>query len=84
MYRERVTDFRVKLRFDEIDRDTRYAFLRGDIVEVDLVGDPPGMMAVQDLVIAGTDLYLDYDEYEITEEEPTVVAEFARVFREKA
>ena len=66
MYRERQ-NFKVKLKYDEIDRDTRYAYLRGDIVEVDLVGDPPGIMSVQDLVIADTNIYLGHKDYEIVD-----------------
>lgn len=72
MYRERVEDFRMKLKYDEIDRETRFAFLRGDVVEVDWVGDPPGIMAVQDTVIAGTNIYLDHKNSEIVDDEPTV------------
>jgi hypothetical protein len=83
MYREKETTFRVKLKYDEIDRDTRFAFLRGDIVEVDVVGDEPEQaMGVQWLEIHGTEITLDWKDYEITEEMPTVVADTARVFRE--
>ncbi len=71
MYRKHVTDFRMRLKFDRIDRKSRFAFLTGDVVEVDLVGDPPGPYAVQEPVIAGTDLYLDHKDAEMTRDEPT-------------
>lgn len=65
MYRERL-NFKVKLKYDQIDRETRYAYLRGDIVEVDDVGDPPDtIMGVSSLVIADTNVYLDWDDYDI-------------------
>lgn len=70
-FRER-RPYKVRLKYDEYigpwDKPEP-DYKRGDVVEVDLVGDPHGIMAVQWLVIAGTDHPLDWDECEILEED---------------
>lgn len=73
-------NFKVQLRYtqkemvlsaepDEDPNRTPREWKAGEIVEVDLVGDPPGIMAVQDLVISGTNHFLSYDEYYILDDE---------------
>lgn len=65
-YRKRL-DFKVRLRYNETDHETGIEYPAESIVEVDEFGDPPGPMSVQDIVIADTTVFLDWDEYEIVD-----------------